>query len=574
MDNREIAAIFYEVADILDLQGVAFKPNAYRRAARSIEALEEDISKIAAEGKLAEIPGVGESVAKKIEEIIRTGQLSYLRKLRDEVPSGLVEMLSIPDMGPKTAMMLNRELGIENLDQLKKAAEEHRLRGLKGFGEKSEEKVLQGIRMLETKGTRLLLGEAYPIGDAYVDYLRSAEKIDRVSVGGSLRRGKETIGDIDILVGDDEPAKVMEAFIAYPKVKDVMMRGPTKSSVMLENGIQVDLRVVDPKSWGAALVYFTGSKDHNVTIRSIGVQMGLKLNEYGLFERDSGKMIAGGTEEDVYKALGLHWMPPEIREAGGEIEASKSNKLPTLVEHAEIKGDFHTHTEWSDGSESLETLLNAALSRGYEYVAVTDHSQSLKIANGLTPDRLKKQTALLRKAEKNLDGRMRVLSGSEVDIKSDGSLDFPPSVLRELDIVIGSVHSRFKMERSEMTKRITTAVESGSIDILGHPTGRLIGERDPYDFDLEKVFSAAKSSGVCMELNCFPNRLDLRDVHCRLAGQSGVKVALGTDSHRTEQLDYIKYGVITARRGWLEKEDVLNTLNAKNLIAFLRRRRR
>lgn len=574
MDNREIAAIFYEVADILDLQGVAFKPNAYRRAARSVESLEEDISKIAAEGKLSEIPGVGESVAKKIDEIIKTGQLSYLRKLRDEIPPGLLEILSVPDIGPKTAMLLNRELGIQTLDQLKKAAEEHRLRGIKGFGEKSEEKVLQGIKMLETKGTRMLLGEAYPIGNAYVDYLRSRGTLDHVSVGGSLRRGKETIGDIDILVGDDEPAKVMEAFIAYPKVKDVMMKGPTKSSVMLESGVQVDLRVVDPKSWGAALVYFTGSKDHNVNIRSIGVQMGLKLNEYGLYERDSGKMIAGGTEEDVYEALGLHWMPPEIREASGEIEASKANKLPALVEHAEIKGDFHTHTEWSDGSETLETLLNAALSRGYEYVAVTDHSQSLKIANGLTPERLRKQIALLRKVEKNLDGRMRVLSGSEVDIKPDGSLDFPPSVLRELDIVIGSVHSRFKMERSEMTKRITAAVESGSIDILGHPTGRLIGERDPYDFDLEKVFSAAKSSGVCMELNCFPNRLDLRDVHCRLAGQSGVKIALGTDSHRTEQLDFIKYGVTTARRGWLEKESVLNTLNAKNLVAFLRRRKR
>jgi DNA polymerase (family 10) len=574
MDNNEIAAIFYEVADILDLQGVAFKPNAYRRAARSIESLEEDISKVAAEGKLAEIPGVGESVAKKIEEIIRTGQLSYLRKLRAEIPPGLLEILSIPDIGPKTAMLLNRELGIQTLDQLKKAAEEHRLRGIKGFGEKSEEKVLQGIKMLETKGTRMLLGEAYPIGNAYVDHLKLSGTLNHVSVGGSLRRGKETIGDIDILVGDDEPAKVMEAFVAYPKVKDVMMRGPTKSSVMLEGGVQVDLRVVDPKSWGAALVYFTGSKDHNVAIRSIGVQMSLKLNEYGLFERDSGKMIAGGTEEDVYEALGLHWMPPEIREASGEIEASKANKLPALVGQAEIKGDFHTHTEWSDGSETIEVLLNAALSRGYEYVAVTDHSQSLKIANGLTPERLRKQTALLRKAEKNLDGRMRVLSGSEVDIKPDGSLDFPPSTLRELDLVIGSVHSRFKMDRNEMTKRITTAVESGSIDILGHPTGRLIGERDPYDFDLEKVFSAAKSSGVCMELNCFPNRLDLRDVHCRLAGQRGVKVALGTDSHRTEQLDFIKYGVTTARRGWLEKESVLNTLNVKDLNAFLRRRRR
>jgi DNA polymerase (family 10) len=574
MDNRGVAAIFYEVADILDLQGVAFKPNAYRRAARSIEALEEDISKLDEEGRLADIPGVGESVAKKIQEIIKTGQLSYLEKLRQQIPQGLLRILEIPEVGPKTAMLLNRELGIENIDQLKKAAEEHRLRQLKGFGDKSEEKILQGIKTLESKGTRMLLGEAYPIGAAYVEYLKSKVSVDRVSVGGSLRRGKDTVGDIDILVGDDNPVEVMEAFVSYPLVQEILMKGPTKSSVVLKSGIQVDIRVVEIRSWGAALVYFTGSKDHNVAIRSIGVQMGLKLNEYGVFERDSGKMIAGATEEDVYRALGLRCIPAEIREASGEIEASRDDRLPVLVEHSDIKGDFHTHTDWSDGSESMETLLENAISRGYEYVAVTDHSQSLKIANGLTPERLKKQVVALEKAEDRLDGRLKVLKGTEVDIKPDGSLDFPRSVLKDLDIVIASVHSRFKMDRQDMTKRITTAIESGLVDILGHPTGRLIGERDPYEVDLEKVFSAAKSSGVCMEINSFPNRLDLRDVHCRLAAQMGVKVAIGTDAHRSEQLEYIKFGVITARRGWLEKESVLNSLGAKALLSHLRRHRR
>jgi DNA polymerase (family 10) len=471
-------------------------------------------------------------------------------------------------------MLLNRELGIENIDQLKKAAEEHRLRQLKGFGDKSEEKILQGIKTLESKGTRMLLGEAYPIGAAYVEYLKSKVSVDRVSVGGSLRRGKDTVGDIDILVGDDNPVEVMEAFVSYPLVQEILMKGPTKSSVVLKSGIQVDIRVVEIRSWGAALVYFTGSKDHNVAIRSIGVQMGLKLNEYGVFERDSGKMIAGATEEDVYRALGLRCIPAEIREASGEIEASRDDRLPVLVEHSDIKGDFHTHTDWSDGSESMETLLENAISRGYEYVAVTDHSQSLKIANGLTPERLKKQVVALEKAEDRLDGRLKVLKGTEVDIKPDGSLDFPRSVLKDLDIVIASVHSRFKMDRQDMTKRITTAIESGLVDILGHPTGRLIGERDPYEVDLEKVFSAAKSSGVCMEINSFPNRLDLRDVHCRLAAQMGVKVAIGTDAHRSEQLEYIKFGVITARRGWLEKESVLNSLGAKALLSHLRRHRR
>jgi DNA polymerase (family 10) len=574
MDNREVAAVFYEVADILDLQGVSFKPNAYRRAARSIEALEEDISKVAAEGRLTDIPGVGESVAKKIQEIIQTGHLSYLEKLRSQIPEGLLQILSIPDVGPKTAMILNRELGIENLEQLKKAAEEHKLRNVKGFGEKSEEKILQGMKTLDAKGKRMLLGEAYPVATAYVEYLKSQGSADMVSVGGSLRRGKETVGDIDILVGDDNPKGIMDSFVSYPHVQEVLMRGPTKSSVVLSNGLQVDVRVVDAKSWGAALIYFTGSKDHNVIIRGIGVQRGLKLNEYGLFERESGRLIAGNTEEEVYEALGLRWMPPEIREASGEVEASAADKLPTLVEQSDIRGDLHVHTEWSDGVGTIEHMVDNAVARGYGYLAVTDHSQSLKIANGLSPERLRKQVDAVRKAEERSEGKLKVFAGSEVDIKPDGSLDFPESVLKDLDIVIGSVHSRFKMGRDEMTKRVVKAIESGRIDILGHPTGRLIGERDPYDIDLEKVFSAAKSSRVCMEVNSFPDRLDLRDAHCRLAGQAGVMVAIGTDAHRLEQLDYIRFGVTTARRGWLEKGDVLNTLNSRDLAALLRRRRR
>ncbi len=574
MDNREVAAIFYEVADILDLQGVAFKPNAYRRAARSLEELEEDLSKMAAENRLTDIPGVGESVAKKIQEILRTGELSYLKKLRAQIPAGLLQILSVPDIGPKTAMLLYKELGIESLDQLKDAAKAHRLRDIKGFGEKSEEKVLQGIQTLESKGKRMLLGEAYPIASDVIGHLRSAASVDLASAGGSLRRGKETVGDIDILVGDESPKRVMDAFVSYPKVSEVLMKGPTKSSVLLKGGLQVDIRVVEPSSWGAALVYFTGSKDHNVVIRTLGVQKGLKLNEYGVFERDSGKKIAGATEEDVYRALGLRWMPPEMRENTGEVEASARDELPVLVEQHDIRGDLHVHTEWSDGVGSIESVLDSASARGYEYVAITDHSQSLKITNGLTADRLRNQVDKVHGAEEAGGGRITALAGSEVDIKPDGSLDFPSSVLKDLDIVIGSVHSRFKMSKEEMTKRLVTAIDSGWVDIIGHPTGRIIGERDPYEFDMEKVFSAARSSGVSMEVNSFPDRLDLKDAHCRLAKESKVKVAIGTDAHRTEQLDFIRFGVTTARRGWLGKADVLNTMSAKDFVAHLRRRRR
>jgi DNA polymerase (family 10) len=570
MDNIEMAAIFYEVADILDLQGVPFKPNAYRRAARSIEGLDEPISKLAIEGKLEELPGVGESLAKKIQEILDTGELSYLKKLRSQVPQGLLRILKVPEVGPKTVMLLHTELGISNVEQLKKAAEEHKLRTLKGFGEKSEEKILAGIRTLESKGGRTLLGDAYPVASTYVDYLKSSGSLDLVTVAGSLRRGKETVGDIDILVGDDKPAAVMEAFVTYPDVKEVLMQGPTKSSVLLKNRLQVDIRAVDTRSYGAALAYFTGSKDHNVKMRKIGVDEGLKLNEYGVFERDSGKMIAGATEEDVYKALGMKWVPPEIREDAGEVELSRKGIVPELVEPSHIRGDLHVHTDWSDGLPSIQGVAESAILRGYEYVAITDHSQSLKIANGLTPDRLKKQVVAVRKVQEAIGRQITLLAGSEVDIKADGSLDLPSSILKSLDIVVASVHSRFKMDRQEMTKRIVAAIESGWVHIIGHPTGRIIGQRDPYEFDFEKVFSAAKSSGVCMEVNCFPDRLDLRDVHCRLAKDSHVRVAIGTDAHRVEQLDFIKYGIMTARRGWLSDSDVLNTLSAKGLLAHLK----
>jgi DNA polymerase (family 10) len=572
MDKYEIAAVFYEIADLLDLQGVAFKPQAYRRAARNIEQLEEDIAELAADDRLKDIPGVGDAMAKKILEMVDTGKLRYLEELRGEVPPGLVELLSVPDVGPKTAMILYKELGISSVEQLKQAVMDHRLHGIKGFGEKSEEKILQGIRTLESKGGRTLLGEALPIAEAILGHLTSSLRLDRVGIGGSLRRGKETVGDIDLLVGDDDPAAVMDKFVSYPDVKEVLMKGPTKSSVRLRDGLQVDIRAVEAKSFGAALQYFTGSKEHNVALRRLGAELGFKLNEYGLFERDSGKMVAGATEEEVYEKLGLRYIPPEIRENNGEIEASREGRLPELVEQERVRGDFHVHTNWSDGGDTIKEVVAAAVSRGYEFVAITDHSQSLRIANGLSPERLAKQIEEVRKAGETAGGRISVLAGSEVDIKADGSLDFPKALLSDLDIVIASVHSRFKMEKAEMTRRIVAAVESGSVDILGHPTGRLIGQRVPYEFDIDQVLDAARSAGVAMEVNSFPDRLDLNDANCRLAKQHGVKVAIGTDSHSVDHMDHMRLGVITARRGWLENEDVLNTLSGKDLAKHFHRR--
>jgi len=574
MDNDDIAALLYEVADILDLQGVGFKPQAYRRAARSLESLDEEVARVAERGELRDIPGVGEAIADKIEEVLRTGRLAYLERLRSEVPAGLLDILRVPDVGPKKAMVLYKELGISDIDQLKAAALEHRLRSLKGFGEKSEEKILQGIAVVEGTARRTLLGDAYPIAREYVDHLRSRLDIRLISPAGSLRRGKETVGDIDILAGSSDAESVMSAFTSYPQVSEVLAKGPTKSSVRLRGGLQVDLRVVEPASYGAALQYFTGSKEHNVALRGIGVKAGLKLNEYGVFDRESGERIAGADEEEVYRALGLRWMPPEIRENAGEIEASSEGTLPDLVQQDRVLGDFHVHTSWSDGVNSVEDMVKAALSRRYRFVAVTDHSVSLKITRGLTPARLKEQVREVDRLKEKYRGKIAIFAGSEVDIKADGSLDFDESVLRQLDIVIGSVHSRFKMDRAEMTRRVVTALESGWVDILGHPTGRLIGERDPYEVDLEKVFEAANRLDACMEINSYPNRLDLKDVHARLAKDRCVRVAIGTDAHRTDEMDYLSLGVVTARRGWLSDADVANTTSAEGILKWLRRRRK
>ncbi len=570
MRNTEVAAVLEEVADLLELKGVAFKPNAYRKAAKNIRELKQELEEYRKKEDLRNIPGVGEAIAKTVEELLDTGKLKYLDELKEELPAGLLQLMEVPDIGPKTAMRLYKELRITNLHDLKVAAEAHQIRGLKGFGEKSEEHVLQGIALLERRSGRMLLGYAYPIGEGMRSFVQDRAKIKLISLGGSLRRMKETIGDVDLLAGSDDAGRVMDAFAAYPDVEEVLERGPTKSVVRLKDGTQVDLRVVKEVEYGAALQYFTGNKEHNVELRSMANDKGMKLNEYGLFRKDSNQVVAREKEEDIYRALGLKIMPPELRENRGEVQASQQGRLPKLVELADIKGDFHVHTLASDGSNTMEEIAYAVKKKGYEYVGITDHSQGLGVANGLDVDRLRGNIDIARNITERVDG-VKVLIGAEVEILEDGKLDYPDDVLEELDFVIGAVHSKFKMSEREMTNRIVTAFSNQHMTILAHPTGRVLEQREPYLFDKDEVFQEAKDSQVCLELNAFIERLDLSDVDCQKAKEIGVKIAIGTDAHSLSQLDYMFYGVATARRGWLERDDVLNCLSLPELVEYLRR---
>jgi DNA polymerase (family 10) len=569
MRNSEIAAILEEVADLLELKGVAFKPNAYRKAARSIRELTEELEEYRKKEDLRAIPGVGEAIAKKVEEILDTGELRYLDELKEELPAGLLQLMEVPDIGPKTAMHLYKELRVTNLHELKAAAEAHQIRDLKGFGERSEERVLQGIALLERRSGRMLLGYAHPIAERMRAYVQERAGLRLIDLGGSLRRMKETIGDIDLLAGSNDAKKVMDAFASYPDVEEVLERGQTKSVVRLKDGTQVDLRVVEEVEYGAALQYFTGNKEHNVELRSMANDQGMKLNEYGLFRKDTNEIVARENEADIYQALGLQIMPPELREDRGEIEASLRGKLPKLVELKDIRGDFHVHTLASDGSATIEEIAYAAKRKGYEYVGITDHSQSLGVANGLSVERLRGNMDIARNIMERVEG-VKVLIGAEVEILEDGKLDYPDDVLEGLDYVIGAVHSKFKMSEEEMTKRLLTAFSNEHMTVLAHPTGRVLEQREPYLFDKEEVFQAAKANKICLELNAYVERLDLSDVDCLKAKEIGVKVAIGTDAHSLPQLDYMLYGVATARRGWLEPGDVLNCLSLPELVDVLR----
>jgi len=564
MKNQEIAKIFNDIADILEIKGEnPFRIRAYRRAAQNIEGLTKDVSEIPKE-ELMEVPGIGKDLAGKIEEYIKTGMMQAYEDLKKEVPEGLSQLLSVPSLGPKTAKLLFEKLNVRDIETLERFAREHRLISLPGIREKTEENILRGIEMLKRGKERQPLGRILPLANDILEHLKKRAPVKRLSIAGSIRRWKDTIKDIDILATSGNPKEVMKTFVHLPHVREILMQGPTKSSVVIQEGVQVDLRVVEEDSFGAALAYFTGSKAHNIRLREMAVRLGLKINEYGIFREKDDKKLGGKEEEDVYKILGLPYVPPELREDTGEIEAALARRLPKLVELKDIRGDFHVHSKWSDGSHDFEELVGEARKRGYEYIAITDHSKGLGIARGLTAERLMEEKKKIDALNKKLKD-FRLLSGIEVDVRSGGQLDLSDEVLKKLDVVIASIHSGFKQSREQITKRLVSAMKNPYVSIIAHPTGRLIGERDSYDVDMEEFLKVAKETGKAIEINAYPLRLDLNDVYARMAKEKGIPLALGTDTHVINHFEYMSYGVSIARRGWLEKDDILNTLSYDSL---------
>jgi DNA polymerase (family 10) len=573
MRNPQLAEIFYSIADILEMQAVQFKPQAYRKAARAIESLSEDVSEIYRKGgvkALKEIPGVGENISKKIEEFIKTGKIKHYDELKKKVPKHIADLMEVPGMGPRKIKVLHEKLGIKDLKGLEAAAKAGKIRRLAGFGEKSESEILKGLGILKKGEERMLLGLALPIIREVEEKLKSFKYVNKISSAGSVRRMKETIRDLDILITSDKPEKVMDFFTKLPAVQRVLAKGKTKSTVILKNGLQADVRVVDDDCYGSALQYFSGSKEHSIKLRSIAIKKGLKLSEYGVFKRKGNKRIAGKTEEGFYNALGMPYIEPEMRENTGEIEAAIARKLPKLVHYSSIKGDFHVHSNYSDGVNTIQEIAEAARRLKHEYVCIADHSKTQRIAHGIDEEGLMKKIKEMRKVNNKLKN-FRVLAGAEVDILPNGELDYADDVLKKLDIIVAAVHSRFKSSKEEMTKRITTALQHKHVDIFAHPTGRLINRREPYDVDLKKVFKAAAENSKYLEINCFPERLDLKDIHVKSAIQSGLKLAIGTDSHNTNQLRFIELGVATARRGWAQKKDIINTYSLKELPKFFKK---
>lgn len=572
MANLELAGIFREIAEILEIQGEnPFKVRAYYRLVQVLENLPEEIDQIYKRGELRKIPGVGEHISQKIEEYVRTGKLGYYEHIKKSIPAGLLKILEIPEVGPKTVKLLYEKLGLDSLAKLKKAIKEKKIRTLPGLGEKSEENIKKGLEFLSRSNKRMLLGQAHPLARAIIEALRKLPEVERISPAGSLRRLKETIGDIDILVSAKAPQAVIKAFIELPMVTKVLSRGGTKSSVIMEEKLQVDLRVVEPESFGAALQYFTGSKAHNIKLRELANEQGYKINEYGLFRIKDNKKVAGKEEEEIYRSLGLEYMPPEIREDSGEIEAGKDKRLPRLLEEKDIKGDLHMHSHWSDGHDSIEDMAKAARELGYEYIGLTDHSRSLKVARGLSLSEAKEQLAEIKALNQRLKG-IRVLAGCEVDILGNGEIDYPEALLSLYDFVVAAIHTGFKQPKEVLTERIIKAMHHPEVNIIAHPTGRLLGKREPYSLDLEAVFREAKSTRTYLELNTYPERLDLSDIYLRHMKELGLKVVLGSDAHSIIQLKLMTYGVAMARRGWLEKGDVLNTLKAEELLRCFEKR--
>ena len=570
LNNLEITQIFYEIANLLEIKGHKFRSRAYRRAAQTIETLPETLLEISKRDELEKIPGVGSNIAAKIQELLETKKLKYLKRLRREFPKGLLSLMEIEGIGPKKALILHKKLRIANIDELEVAVKQGKLRDFKGFGEKTENNILRGIEMYRRGQERILLGYALPMAVKVKEMLEMCPAVKRVSLAGSIRRRKETIGDTDILVTSRESLKVMDYFVTLPQVNRVIAQGETRSSVFLSNDFKVDLRVVEERSFGAALQYFTGSKEHNIELRELALKKGWKLSEYDLQDKKSGRILAGKDEKSIYNALELDYIEPELRENRGEIKAALERKLPRLVRYNEVRGDLHVHTNWSDGFNSIHEMAMEAKRLGLEYIAICDHSETLRIAHGLSGESLLRQLEEVRKINREIEG-FTVLQGVEVNIKTDGSLDIKDQILNEMDIVIASIHSGFKQSREQVTDRLITAIHNEYVNVIGHPTGRLINRREPYQVDLSKVFETAEEQEVFMEINALPNRLDLSDIHSQNAKDSNVKLTIGSDAHKIDQLGFIELGVAVARRGWLSPEDVCNTLTVEELKKILRR---
>ncbi len=581
MKNQEIAKIFYDIARFLEIDGVAFKPYAYQKAAASLEGLKDDVAQLYIKGgrkALEEIPAIGKAMSDHIEEYLKTGKVKFYEEFKKSLPVNMDELLRVEGLGPKKIKVLYQKLGIKNIKDLEKAVKKHQIAPLFGFGETTEKNIIQGIEFVKQNKGRVLLQEILPIAREVLEKLENLKEVQKASLAGSLRRRKETIGDVDFLVVSSPEAsspsakknseKVMDFFVALPGVKKIWGKGGTKASVHMAQGFDMDLRVVPAKSYGAALQYFTGSQAHNIATRKMAIDKGLKLSEYGVFS--GSKMIAGKTEQEVYKSIGLPYIEPELREDTGEITAALGGSLPALIELKDIKGDLHCHSNWNGGEHSIEVMAKTAMERGYEYIGISDHSKTLKIENGLNEGQLLKQHEAIKKINAKFlasGQKFRVLHGVEADILKDGSIDIKNEVLAKLDYVIASVHLNTKMEKRQMMARIEKAMKNPNVDIIAHPTGRIVNQRDEYQIDFDTMLKLAKETGTILEINSSA-RLDLRDLYIRRAKQEGIKMIINTDSHHKDQMVFMEYGVAQARRGWAEKKDIINTLSVEELLEY------
>ena len=571
LENQQIARLFTEIADMLAIQGeLARRINAYRRAADSISGLSRNVSDLSREGTLTDIPGIGKVLAAKIDEYLATGTLEFYERIKSEVPAGVVEMLRIPDVGPKTASRMWKELGLTTIDELEAAAREGRVQKLSRMGARTETKILEGIETMRRWSGRTPLGIAWTLAYDMLAALRETPGVVQAAPAGSLRRMRETVGDLDLLVATADPEPVMAAFRELPQVADVLLSGGTKTTIRTHEGLQVDLRVLEPARWGTALQYFTGSQMHNVRLRELARRKKLSLSEYALTP-DGGDEILCAEEEEVYQRLGLQWVPPELREGRDEIELAVRGELPRLVEVSDLQGDLQMHSTWSDGVNTIAEMAEGARARGLRYILITDHSHGMAVAGGLQVEELRKQRAEIQAANAALSG-FTVLAGTEVEIRADGSLDFPDEVLSELDLVVASLHTGLRTGQEKTTQRMLAAIHNPHVDLIAHPTGRLIGKREGADLDMEAILQAAAQTGTVIEVNAYPDRLDLCDVHVRRAVELGVKLAINTDAHNVGELDHVFFGVATARRGGATAADVINTWDVEQLLAWAKGR--